>query len=89
MAFTTRGTVADCLHLISGSSAGRGYGGLRRVYCAVLARRNVILEAGGDHGNLSIVLHFFVLHGAKDNVGIFMRGRLNNGGSLIHLRQLE
>src|SRR5207244_267609 len=35
-----------------------------------------VLEAGGDNGDLHGVLHVVILHGAENNVGIFVRGFL-------------
>src|SRR5581483_9479335 len=48
-----------------------------------------VAEAGGDDGNLDLFLHFFIQHSAKNDVGIFMGGTLNNGGSFVDLRQAQ
>src|SRR3989454_4648876 len=46
-----------------------------------------VLEAGGDDGDLHGVLHVVVLDGAEDDVGIFMRGLLNDAGGFVDFMQ--
>src|SRR3954469_13911986 len=37
------------------------------------------LESGSDDGDLHLVLHLLVVHGAEDDVGVFMRSALDDG----------
>ena len=53
------------------------------------AAGGLLLEAGGDDGDLHFVLHLLVKHRAEDDVGVFVRGALNDGGSLVDLGQLQ
>src|SRR6266853_2974504 len=76
------------LYVIGRGRSSGGNGRLRRVDDTVLAL-HVILEPGGNHGDFQIIFQFFILDSAKDDVGVFMRGRLNDGGSLMDLSQLE
>src|SRR2546425_1199910 len=48
-----------------------------------------ILEARGDDGDFYRVLHIVVLHGAENDVGILMRGLLNDARSFVDLMQRE
>ena len=38
---------------------------------------HLVAEAGGDDGDLDLVFHLLVEYGAEDDVGVLMRGRLN------------
>src|SRR5438270_10477776 len=48
-----------------------------------------VLEARGDDGDLHGVLHVVVLHGAEDDVGIFMSGLLNDARGFVDFMQRE
>ncbi len=48
-----------------------------------------VLEAGGDDGDLDTVLHVVILHGAKDDVGIFVRGFLDDAGGFVNFMQRQ
>src|SRR5207237_4915204 len=50
----------------------------------LLAPANIgIPEAGGNHGDFDCVLRLVIAHSAKDDVGIFMSGALDNTASLL------
>src|SRR5579859_6264875 len=46
-----------------------------------------LAETRGDYGNLDGLLHGIVHHRAEDDVGVFMRGLLNDRGSFVHFMQ--
>src|SRR5438309_11199425 len=46
-------------------------------------------EAGGDDGHPHLVLEARVEHGAEDDVGLLVRGLLNDAGGLFHLVDRE
>ena len=48
-----------------------------------------VLEARGDDGDLHGVLHVVILHGAEDDVGIFMSGLLNDARGFVDFMQRE
>ena len=48
-----------------------------------------LAETGGDHGNLHRIFHLLVQHGAENDVGIFVRGALNDRAGLLHFGELE
>ena len=45
------------------------------------------LEACGNHGDFHGVLHRVVHHGAKDNVGVFVGGFLDDAGGFVNFMQ--
>src|ERR1700738_2943732 len=48
-----------------------------------------VFEARGDNGNFDGVFHGVILHRAKNNIGIFVRGFLNDAGSFVNFMQRE
>ncbi len=46
-------------------------------------------KAGGDDGNLDAVAHRFIEDGAEDDVGVFVRGVVNDGRSFVDFMQHE
>ena len=48
-----------------------------------------VLEAGGDDGDLDGVLHVVVLHGAENNVGVLVRGFLDDARGFVDFMQRE
>src|SRR6266446_1706817 len=48
-----------------------------------------VLEAGGDNGNFHGVLHVVVLHGAENDVGVFVRGFLNDARRFVDFMERE
>ena len=46
-------------------------------------------ESSRDHGDLDRVFHLLVEDGAKDDVGVFVSGALDDGASLLHFGKLE
>ena len=46
-------------------------------------------EACGDNRDFHRVFHLIVLHGAKNNVGVFVRGFLDDGGRFVDFVQRE
>src|SRR5580704_5779863 len=47
------------------------------------------LEAGGDYRDLDGVFHLVVLHGAENDVGIFVGGLLDDGRGFVNFLQRE
>ena len=66
-----------------------GDGGRRRGDLPFALAGVICSESGGDDGDLYFFFHLLVEHGAEDDVGIFVRGALNNGGGFVHLRQAQ
>ena len=48
-----------------------------------------VLKARGDNGDLHGVLHVVVLHGAEDDVGVLVRGFLNDARGFMDFMQRE
>jgi len=48
-----------------------------------------VLEARGNDSDLHGVLHVVILHGAENNVGILVRGLLNDAGRFVNFVQRE
>src|SRR6266436_1209614 len=48
-----------------------------------------VFEACRDYGDLDAVLHVVVLHGAKDDVRVFVRRFLDHAGSFVNFVQRE
>ncbi len=82
-----RGGIA---HPVFGANYGNGND--RRFFDiehAGAALGHLIAEAGSDDGDFHLFAHALVLHGSENDVGIFMRGRLDERGGLVDLRKLE
>ena len=47
------------------------------------------VQSGGDHGDRSLVLGIFIIHGAENDIGIVTGQLLNVAGSLIGLDQAD
>ena len=62
-------------------------GNVRRLLLHLLFVR--VFEAGGDDGDLDRVFHLIVLHGAKNNVRVFVRGLLDDRRRFVNFLQRE
>ena len=60
--------VSRCRARLRDGGGGGGNGTLVALHVVVAP------EAGGDDGDLDLVLHALIEHGAEDDVGIFVRG---------------
>src|ERR1035441_3415839 len=87
--------VRDSFHNVVGNMVRNAARYLPRhndwIEALVLARAAHIrlFEAGGDDGDLDRVYHHLVEHGAEDDVGILVRGSLDDGASLLHFVELQ
>ena len=78
-----QGLLDRCVHGFAAGLPGLGEEGRLLVHVFLVG----VLEAGGDYGDLDAVLHAVVLHGAEDDVGIFVRGFLDDAGGFVNFMQ--